>query len=178
MKYDALIVIDMQTALINAHPYNEAAVIENIVKLLHLSRERQIPIIYVRHDGGSGDELESGSDGWQILKEIAPEPGDKIIDKKYNSIFRKTELREYLEKSGKKNLILCGMQTEYCFDVSCKVAYEYEFNVTVPEGTTTTFDNALCSGKDLTEYYESRIWNHRYARVLPLEQILEEIKWE
>lgn len=34
MKYDALIVIDMQTALVNAHPYNEAGVLAGIRSLL------------------------------------------------------------------------------------------------------------------------------------------------
>lgn len=172
MKYDAMIVIDIQTALIEAHPYHEDIVLGNIKKVIAACRTNHVPVIYVRHDGGVGDELEKGCPGWEIYKDIAPQRGEKVIDKKFNSIFRQTGLHEYLQSAGVKNLILCGMQTEYCFDVSCKVAFEKEYQVTVPKDSTTTFDTELASAKDLTEYFEEKIWNHRYASVLPIEEII------
>jgi len=175
MNYDALIIIDMQTALVKAGPYNGKVVVANISKLLHACRTRKIPVLYIQHDGGADDDLEHGSTGWKIYNEIAPLPDEKVFEKHYNSAFRKTGLREYLDKIGAANIILCGMQTEYCFDVSCKVAFEYEYKVTVPQATTTTFDNAFASGKDLSEYYENRIWNNRYARVISMEQTISEI---
>lgn len=52
---------------------------------------------------------------------------------------------------------MCGMQTEYCFDVSCKVAFEYGYEVTIPKDTTTTFDNDFTSGEKLARYYEEKI---------------------
>ena len=82
---------------------------------------------------------------------------------------------EYLNKIGAKNIILCGMQTEYCLDATCKVAFEYDYEVTIPQSTTTTFDNAFASGKDLSEYYENQIWNNRYAQVVSMKQVLAEI---
>lgn len=175
MNYNALIIIDMQTALVEAGPYNKPVIIANIKKLLHACRERKIPVIYIQHDGGAGDELEHGSNGWTIYQEITPLPDEKVFEKHYNSAFRGTGLREYLNKIGAKSLILCGMQTEYCFDVSCKVAFEYEYEVTVPQSASTTFDNAFASGKDLSEYYENKIWNNRYARVVNMARIISEI---
>ncbi|HEX2927320.1 MAG TPA: cysteine hydrolase family protein [Ruminiclostridium sp.] len=172
MNYKALIIVDMQTALVEAGPYNRAVVIKNIKALLNDCRKKKIPVIYVQHDGGNGDELEHGSAGWTIYKEIAPLPNEKIVEKHYNSAFRKTGLHEYLDKLGVKNIILCGMQTEYCLDVTCKVAFEYEYKITIPQSTTTTFDNAFASGKDLSEYYENKIWNNRYAQVVSMEQVL------
>lgn len=175
MNYDALIIIDMQTALVEEHPYNETIVIQNIKNLLQVCRKKIIPIIYVQHDGGVGDELEYGSKGWKIYKEIAPLSDEKVFEKQYNSAFRNTGLHEYLQKIHAKNIILCGMKTEYCFDVSCKVAFEYEYNVTIPRATTTTFDNTFASGKALSEYFENKIWNNRYARVITMEQTISEI---
>lgn len=172
MNYEALIIVDMQTALVGAEPYNRTVVIENIKALLNACRKREIPVIYIQHDGGNGDELEHKSTGWTICKEIFPLPDDKIFEKQYNSAFRKTGLREYLNQIGAKNIILCGMQTEYCLDATCKVAFEYEYEVTIPQSTTTTFDNAFASGKDLTEYYENQIWNNRYAKVASMNQVL------
>ncbi len=176
MNYDALMIVDMQTALVEAEPYNRVTVIENIKVLLNTCRKKCLPIIYIQHDGGNGDELEHGSAGWAIYKEIAPMPDEKIFEKQHNSAFRKTGLHEYLQEIGVKNVILCGMQTEYCLDVTCKVAFEYEYEVTIPESTTTTFDNAFASGKDLAEYYESKIWNNRYAQVVSMEQVLKLLK--
>ena len=175
MNYDAMIIIDMQTALVEEHPYNETAVIQNIKNLRQACREKKIPVIYVQHDGGAGDELEHGGSGWEICGELAPLPGEMVFEKHYNSAFRGTGLNEHLKKLHAKNIILCGMQTEYCLDVSCKVAFEYGYNVTIPQSTTTTFDNAFASGKALSEHYENKIWNNRYARVISLEQTISGI---
>lgn len=171
MSYDALIIVDMQTALVEAEPFNRVNVIENMKVLLDSCRKKGIPVIYIQHDGGMGDELEHGTVGWTIYKEIAPLPDEKIFEKQYNSAFRKTGLHEYLQEEGIKKIILCGMQTEYCLDVTCKVAFEYEYEVTIPQSTTTTFDNAFASGKDLAEYYENKIWNNRYAQVVRIDEI-------
>ncbi len=176
MSYDAIIVIDMQTALINEHPYNEESLISNIWNLLTECRNQNIPVIYIRHNGKSGDEFEAGTAGWQIYEKIAPLQDEKIIDKHFNSAFRQTGLKDYLDQIGAKNLILCGMQTEYCFDISCKVAFEFEYKITIAKGTTSTFDTTIASGKELTEYFEEKIWKNRYARVIPCEQLLDEIK--
>lgn len=176
MKYDALIIIDMQTALVNAHPYNEAGVLAGIRSLLERCRASGVPVIYVCHDSGPGDELELGSPGWQVAAPIAPEPGEKRFDKHFNSAFRQTGLHEYLQQMNAKQLILCGMQTEYCFDVSCKVAFELGYEVTIARGTTTTFDNDFATARDLTRYYEEKIWANRYAQVLELNEVLSRLK--
>lgn len=175
MNYDAMIIIDMQTALVEAHPYNEKVILENIKKITEACRRNNIPIIYVCHDGGIGDELEKGCSGWEIHNEISPKDGDKIIDKQFNSAFRRTDLHQYLQSLHAKHLIMCGMQTEYCFDVSCKVAFEKEYIVTIPKESTTTFDNDFASAKDLSNYYEEKIWNNRYANVIPVKEVLNRI---
>lgn len=172
MNYDALIIVDMQSALVEANPYNRAVVIENIKILLIACRKKGIPVIYIQHDGGNGDELEHGNDGWTIYKDIFPLPDEKIFEKQYNSAFRKTGLHAYLSQISAKNIILCGMQTEYCLDVTCKVAFEFEYKVTIPQSTTTTFDSAFASGKNLSEYYENQIWNNRYAQVVSMKRVL------
>ncbi len=175
MKQDALLIIDMQTALIEQHPYNETIVVSNIKQLLRNCRKKGIPVIYVQHDGGAGDELEHGCTGWEIWKDITPLPEEKVFEKKYNSAFLKTGLREFLTELEVKNIILCGMQSEYCLDVSCKVAFEYGYCITIAKATTTTFDNDFASGKRLSEYYEDSIWDKRYARVISMEQIIEDL---
>lgn len=167
-----MIVIDMQKALVGRHPYNEQGVLQTIRALIAACREQGVPVLYVQHDGGVGDELEYGSCGWELCTQIKPAEGDPVFDKRFNSAFRQTELREYLESLGAKSLIMCGMQTEFCFDVSCKVAFEYGYSVTVPAGATTTFDSDFASGEALARYFEEKIWNDRYAQVVSPEVII------
>ena len=63
------------------------------------------------------------------------------------------------------------MQTEYCVDATCKVAFELGFQVIIPRNTTTTFDCDFATGEALAKYYEEQIWAGRYASVVPVEEV-------
>ena len=173
--YDALIIVDMQTALLAGHPWREAQVTQNIRLLLQSCRNTGTPVIYVRHDGGKGDELERGTDGWQIDAALTPQQGAPVFDKQYNSAFLGTGLTAYLREAGIHRFILCGMQSEYCIDATCKAAVEHGFQVTIAQGTTTTFDNDFLTAAQCCRYFEEKIWAGRYADVLPLEKVLIEL---
>jgi nicotinamidase-related amidase len=170
-----LLVVDMQTALIQGHPYHEEKLITNIAHLISLCREKKIEIVYVRHDGGTGDELEYNSDGWQLYKEIEPRDGEKIFEKHYNSAFKSTQLKQYLDEKKIKNIILVGMQAEYCIDTTCKVAFEYGYHVIIPEGTTSTFDNSSVTGESLYNFYLYNIWKDRFAKILNISELEKEL---
>jgi len=174
MKPDVMMVIDVQKALIDDHPYQESELLQNIGVLLSACREQRIPVIYVQHQEETG-ALVAGSDGWQIAAPIAPLPGEKTFDKKFNSAFRQTGLHEYLQQIGAHHLIICGMQTEYCVDTTVKVAFELGYDVDIPNGGTSTYDNKLFSAADLVKFYQWYIWHDRFAHVLSMEALLAEI---
>ncbi len=81
MSNSVLLVVDVQTALIKEHPYNEKKVIGNIKKLISIARDSNKEVLYVRHDDGIGEELEYGTDGWQIYHEIAPNKDERVFEK-------------------------------------------------------------------------------------------------
>ena len=172
MKNTALLVVDIQTALINFHPYKEAEFLANIRRLIDIARQNGMEVIYVRHDGGEGTPLAYGTEGWQIYSEIAPIDGEKIFDKKFSSSFRDTGLKNYLDSKGITGLVLVGMQTDYCIDTTCRIAFEFGYNVTIPACATTTFDNALATADKLVEYFEQQLWDKRFADVLPVEEVI------
>lgn len=174
MKNTVLLVVDVQTALIAEHPYNEEKVISNIKQLINEARNTNMEVVYVRHDDGEG-ELERGVDGWQIYNEIAPMEGERIFDKQYNSAFLKTGLKEYLNQNKVETIILVGLQTEYCIDTTCKAAFEHGYKIIVPYETNTTFDNEYLTGEKLYEYYNKTIWNNRFARVISVEELIKEM---
>lgn len=173
--YDALIVIDVQTALVEAHPSDEERFIASVGALVEACRCNGVPVVYVLHDGGAGDELERGTDGWQAYAAVAPQGGEPCVGKRFNSAFRRTGLHEMLRSLGAKRLVMCGMQTEFCFDASVKVAFELGFEVTVPREAVTTFDSEFATGDALTAYFEDRIWDGRFAQVKDTASVIEEL---
>jgi nicotinamidase-related amidase len=171
MSNIVLLVVDVQTALIKEHPYNEKKVIGNIKKLISIARDSNKEVLFVRHDDGIGEELEYGTDGWQIYNEIAPNKNERVFEKKYNSAFFKTGLKEYLESKKIDTIILTGLQTEYCIDATLKSAFDNGYSIIIPEQTNTTFDNEYLSGEKLYEFYNYKIWNNRFAEVLSVDEV-------
>ncbi|MDP4085313.1 MAG: cysteine hydrolase family protein [Bacillota bacterium] len=171
MSNSVLLVVDVQTALIKEQPFNKEIVIKNIKRLISIARDSNKEVLYVRHDDGIGEELEYGTDGWQIYYEIAPNKDERIFEKKYNSAFFKTGLKEYLETKKINTIILTGLQTEYCIDATLKSAFDNGFNVIIPEQTNTTFDNEYLSGEKLYEFYNYKIWKNRFANVLAIDEV-------
>jgi nicotinamidase-related amidase len=166
-------VVDVQNALVKAHPYNEQKVIENIKKLLNTARDNNKEVVYVRHDDGRGTDLEQGTEGRQIYEDIAPKDSELIFEKQYNSSFFKTGLRQYLESKGIDTLIIAGLQTEYCIDATIKSAFDYGYEIIIPEETNTTFDNEFLAGDKLYEFYNYKIWNNRFGKVLSIEDVIK-----
>ncbi|MBU3132607.1 cysteine hydrolase [Clostridium gasigenes] len=175
MENIALLVVDVQNALVLGEPYNREAVISNIKKLVEISRENEVEVIYIQHSDEIAGELEPNCDGWQIYKEVGPISGEKIITKNYNSAFKDTTLKEYLDNKGINKLIITGMQTEYCIDTTVKVAFEYGFKLVIPENTNTTFNNGNMLAKDLYEYYNFNIFKNRFAIIESVDNTIERL---
>lgn len=170
-----LLVVDVQNALINEHPYNERNVIGNIKKLISAARNTNTEVIYVRHNDEQGSDFEKGTKSWQIYSDVAPNEDEHVVEKEYNSAFHKTELRIYLESKKIDTIVLTGLQVEYCMDATLKSAFDYGDKIIIPEETNTTFDNEFLSGEKLYEFYNYKIWNKRFANVLSMEDVLQTI---
>ncbi|WP_026883444.1 cysteine hydrolase family protein [Clostridium akagii] len=175
MEKMALLVIDFQNALVLAKPFDVEEVISNIKRLIKTCRENNVEVIYVQHNDEIGDELEPNSEGWKIYEEVSPNADEKIINKTYNSAFKETNLKQYLDNKGINQLVITGMQTEFCIDATCKVAFEYGYNLIIPEKTNTTFKNGNISAKDLYEFYNFNIFNGRFAKVESMEKTIGRI---
>lgn len=168
MKNTVLLVVDVQTALIDNHPFNEKNVIDNIKKLIISARKNNIEVIYFRHNDGVGTPFEKNTTGWEIYHEIKPTEDETIFDKKFNSAFHKTGLEIYLDSRNIENLIIVGLQTEYCIDATIKSAFDLGYKIIIPEDTNTTFDNEIFTAKDMYKFFNYKIWDNRFARVVSM----------
>ena len=173
MPQAALLIVDVQKALVDGNPYRRDAFLADLSRLLILSQQKGIEPIYIQHDGGPGDELEAGTTGWEIADAIAPGKEAKVFSKRKNSAFKETGLHAYLQERGMNTLILVGMQTEYCIDATCKAAFDLDYSLIIPRGCTTTFDNDFFKGEALSRYYETKIWHGRFAQVVSPEEAVK-----
>ena len=162
----AFIIIDVQNILVETG-FKTDSLLEKISYLQNQARSKNIEIIYVQHIENPEAQI---SEDWELSELLNRKPDEKVFQKKYNSIFKETGLREYFDKQGIEKLVLCGMQTEYCVDTSVKVAFEYGYQLIIPEGTCTTFDGKDIPAETINKFYEG-IWEGRFADVLDYKHI-------
>lgn len=170
----ALMVIDVQEFLIGLNPYHAQDYLNQLETFIHQTREAGIEVIYVRHNDGN---MKNGTPEWQVHHQIAPQNDEKIIDKTFASSFKDTDLKNYLDQQGIEQLLITGMQTEYCVDTTLRVAFEHGYKIIVPEGLTNTFDTETISAPTIRKHYET-VWGNAFAQVVPVEAVLETIKGE
>lgn len=171
-----LLVVDTQKLITNKELYNFDLFVSNVKKLINTARGNNIEVIYVRHDDGIGQELTRGTDGFEIYEEFEPDNDEKIFDKTVNSPFKDTGLLEYLIRKRAKKIVVVGLQTDYCIDATVKCGFEHGFDMIVPEGANSTFDNQYMSAKETYDYYNEFMWKGRYANCVSMEEALELMK--
>lgn len=173
-KKPALLVVDIQQALIDKRPWKAARLLKTVNALLAAFRERGLPVIYIRHDDGPGTSLAYGAPGWQVAREVVPLRGERVFDKTVNSAFLHTGLDRYLERLEVDTLVIAGLQTEYCIDATIKSAFERGYRVFIPEGGVSTFRNGKLPARKINRLFYRNIWAGRYGVVATPEYILKE----
>ena len=98
---------------------------------------------------------------------------EKIFDKDVNSAFRGTGLLEYLKDKNVKDVIIVGLQTDYCIDATIKCGFEHGFNIIVTAYANTTVDNKFMTAEESYKYYNEFMWNGRYAKCISIEDTMK-----
>lgn len=171
-----LLVVDTQKAIVNSGLYQFEVFEERVKKLILLARQNKIEVIYVRHDDGVGEELTNGNVGFEIYEGFQPADGEMIFDKNVNSAFKGTGLLEYLKQKEETEIIIIGLQTDYCIDATIKAGFEHGFKMIVPAGTNSTFDNPYMTAEQSYKYHNEFMWKNRYAECISFEEVSERMR--
>ncbi len=115
-------------------------------RLLARCRERNIPVIHVRHitTRPGADSFLPGSEGIRFADPVRPLDGEEVISKHFPNSFRETGLAETLRRAGTERLVLCGMMSHMCVDATVRAAFDLGLECIVAHDACATRD--LCFG--------------------------------
>ena len=79
------------------------------------------------------------------------------------------------EDAGGQAPVIVGLQTNYCVDATLKSAFERGYEIIIPEGTNSTFDNDYMTGETAVRYYNEDVWEELVDAVT-FEEALEMLR--
>jgi len=143
----ALVIIDMQIMPFiwkdyGGKPlYMEKELVENTKLLIQKAREAGAPIHYILFTEKGESPRAKDQPLWQIHPEIAPKEQDHIVVKYHADSFLETDLKQKLVKEQITDLVICGVQTEYCVDTTIKSAFSHGFRCELAVDAHSTYDS-------------------------------------
>ncbi|HEX7747857.1 MAG TPA: isochorismatase family protein [Bordetella sp.] len=134
--HTALVVIDLQNDVV-AQACRRDEVLGTVGLLVERARQARVPVVWVRHQD---EELKAGSQAWQIVAELAPAPGEAIVEKGYRDAFEGTDMETVLSRLGVGKLIVTGAQTDMCVRSTLHGAFARGYDAVLVGDAHTTVD--------------------------------------
>lgn len=146
MPHSALLIIDMQRGAFDGERYRPIDVADrllgNVRHLLVTARDAKVPVVFVRHlEKDAGSPFEEKTAHAEIHPELMPRPDETVVEKRVCNGFENTDLNGVLERTGADEIVVCGLQSEFCIVTTIGAALGYGFPITLASDGHGTWDN-------------------------------------
>jgi nicotinamidase-related amidase len=180
----ALVLVDMINGFTDpACPLGSEAgtVIDACQQLLAVFRARSLPVFFTtvvyhrpeqavvfRRRLPALEVLQPGSHWVQVDARLAPQPGEKVVEKQWASGFFKTDLDARLTEAGADSLVVTGLTTSGCVRATAVDGLQHDYPVVIPREAT---------GDRNSSAHEANLFdlNAKYVDVLDLSDVLNSL---
>ena len=146
MTASALLVIDMQRGAfdgVRGPPIDGADLLVSRVRaLVDAARAAGRPVLFVQHDDAPGELFEPGTPGWALHEALVPRSREPVIRKRVPDSFEGTPLGARLAELEVREVVLCGLQSEFCIASTAKAALALGHAVVVASDGHATWPSA------------------------------------
>jgi nicotinamidase-related amidase len=155
----ALLIIDVQQVLCVGKwaMFDVDRVVDRINGLAAQARAANVPVVFIQHEDAG--PMQFGSDNWQLYERLVVRPEDTRIRKTTCDSFHQTELRALLQSREIDQLVVCGLQSEFCVDSTVRGALARGYPVVLVSDAHSTIDNGVLSAAQISAHHNTTLAN-------------------
>ena len=154
MNASALLVIDIQRGAFDGARCptidRAAELVSHAGALVAAARASQVPVIFVQHLDAAGEPFEKDSPHGEFHDSLRPLPGEAVVRKLASSAFDGTDLGATLQRLGARQLLVCGLQSEFCVSNTTQSALALGYAVQVAQDGHSTWPSQGRSSQEIS----------------------------
>ena len=173
----ALIIIDMQEGSFTPRTarHDSIGLIARLNRLAERTRTSEGLVVFIQHDGRTGNVHHPTAWGWPILSELETTAADSVVRKTTCDAFLDTKLADLLSQQSVSRLIITGCATDYCVDTTVRSALARRYQTIVPQDGHTTADRDHLPATSIIAHHNA-VWADYLgpcgaAQVMPCEAV-------
>jgi len=154
----ALLVIDVQQILSAGEnmAHDVDGVISRINRVSREARKAGALVVVIQHETKGGD-MDYGTNGWHLAPALETRGGDVYVRKTASDSFLSTGLHDLLQSRGITDLVICGLQSEFCVDTTTRRAMALGYPVVLVSDGHSTVDNGVLSAAQISAHHNKTL---------------------
>jgi len=157
----ALLVIDVQKVLCEGRyaAFESDRVIDRINEVSRKARAAGAPVVVIQHETAPGGDMDHGTEAWKLASRLEVAAEDLKVRKTACDSFHRTGLQAMLEARGVTDLVVCGLQTDFCVHTTILRALALGYPVVLVADGHSTLDNRVLTAAQIIAHHNETLAN-------------------